>query len=253
MDNTCVYNPMTLVDKTILVTGASSGIGQAIAIECSKLGAAVICTARNEERLKQTLSMMNGAGHQYLIADLTDSASIDSLVEQVPKLDGVSHNAGIANLMLCSFMKDDIAENVYLNNAHSVLQLQTRLFKKRKIKKGASLVFMSSVASIRTQLGNAAYGMAKAALATYAKYVAQEFGSKGIRSNSIHPAMVETPLIVKGEKLTAEDYAKDMKRYPLGRYGQPEDIAHLAAFLLSDASSWITGSQYVIDGGVLLS
>lgn len=244
-----IYNPMSMVGKTVLVTGASSGIGQAIAIECSKLGAIVICTARNEERLKQTLSMMKGEGHKYIIADLTDSSSIDTLVEQLPKLDGVSHNAGIGNMMLCAFLKEDVALNVYQHNAFSVVQLQTRLFKKRKINKGASLVFMSSVASMCGHLGNAAYGMAKAAITAYSKYIAHEMGGKQIRSNSIHPAMVETPLITTSGNLSKEDLDKDAKKYPLGRYGKPEDIAHLAAFLLSDASSWITGSHYVIDGG----
>lgn len=245
-----IYNPMSLVGKTILVTGASSGIGQAIAIECSKLGASVICTARNEERLKQTLTMMDGDSHSYIVADLTSSDEIDALVDQVPKLDGVSHNAGISRLMLCAFLKEDEAQDVYNHNAFSVVQLQTRLFKKRKVKKGASIVFMSSIASMRGNLGNVAYGMAKAAITAYSRYIAYEMGGKQIRSNSIHPAMVITPLILNSSNFSPEDYERDTKNYPLGRYGNPEDIAHLASFLLSDAASWITGCQYVIDGGV---
>ncbi len=240
---------MSLVGKTILVTGASSGIGQAIAVECSKLGAMVICTARNEERLQQTLSMMEGKGHSYIVADMTETASIDNLVEQLPKLDGVSHNAGMGKTMLTSFAKDEEVVRVITTNALSIVQLQTRLLKKRKINKNASLVFMSSIGAKIISTGGTFYGMSKAALVPYVKGLAHELGKKGIRANSIHPGMVETPLIHRKDIDDKEAYEIDKARYPLGRYGQPEDVARLAAFLLSDASSWITGSQYVIDGG----
>ena len=243
-----VYNPMSLVGKTILVTGASSGIGQAIAVECSKLGASVICTARNENRLKQTLAMMEGDSHSYIVADLTVTCEIDALVERLPKLDGVSHNAGMGLTMLTSFAKDEDVSRIMSVNVISVVQLQTRLLKKRKIAKNASLVFMSSIGAYILSHGNAFYGMSKAALVPYVKGMTHELGKRGIRVNSIHPGMVETPLI-HGTTIDTEVYERDKQRYPLGRYGSPCDVAHLAAFLLSDASSWITGSQYVIDGG----
>ena len=242
---------MSLVGKAILVTGASSGIGQAIAIECSKLGATVICTARNEERLQATLSMMEGEGHSYIAADLTDSAVLDLLVEKLPKLDGVSHNAGMGKTMLTSFAKDEEVMRVMTTNTLSVVQLQTRLLKKRKMNKKASLVFMASIGSTIVSPGNTFYGMSKAAIVPYVKGLAHELGKKGIRANSIHPGMVETPLIHRKDIDEKEAYEIDKARYPLGRYGEPQDIAHLAAFLLSDASAWITGSQYVIDGGRL--
>ena len=247
-----IYNPMSLVGKTILVTGASSGIGQAIAVECSKLGASVICTARNEERLKQTLAMMKGDSHSYIVADLTVTCEIDALVEQLPKLDGVSHNAGIGKSMLTSFAKDEEVLRVMTVNAINIVQLQTRLLKRRKINKNASLLFMSSIGAGIVSTGGAFYGMSKAALIPYVKGLAHELGKKGIRANSIHPGMVETPLIHRKDIDDEVAYEIDRNRYPLGRYGQPEDIAHLAAFLLSDASSWITGSQYTIDGGRLV-
>lgn len=242
---------MSLVGKTILVTGASSGIGQAIAIECSKLGAIVICTARNEERLKQTLSMMEGEGHKYIIADLTDSSSIDTMVEQLPKLDGISHNAGMGQTMLTAFAKDEAVSQIMDVNVMSVVRLQSSLLKKRKISKNSSIVFMSSVGAYIVSPGNAFYGMTKAALIPYVKGLANELGKKGIRVNSVHPGMVETPLIYR-TLIDSDAYERDKQRYPLGRYGLPVDVAHLVAFLLSDASSWITGSQYVIDGGRLV-
>ena len=244
-----MYNPMSLVGKTILVTGASSGIGQAVAIECSKLGATVICTARNEARLRETLALMVGEGHSYIAADLTDSAALDSLVEQLPKLDGVSHNAGVGQTLLTGFATDEKVDAIFHINALSVVQLQTRLLQKRKISKGASIVFMSSVGASRVSPGNAFYGMTKAALVPYMKGLAREYGKKNIRANSVHPGMVKTPLIYRGQ-LSEEDYEKDVKKYPLGRYGEPADVAHLVAFLLSPASSWISGCQYFIDGGL---
>ena len=247
-----LYNPMSLVGKTILVTGASSGIGQAIAIECSKLGATVICTARNESRLQETLSLMEGEGHSYVAANLTDTSSLDNLVDQLPKLDGVSHNAGIGISMLTSFAKDEEVFRIINANTLSMVQLQTRLLKKRKINKKASLVFMSSIGGTIVSPGNTFYGMSKAALVPYVKGLAHELGKKGIRANSIHPGMVETPLIHRKDIDDKEAYEIDKARYPLGRYGEPQDVAHLAAFLLSDASSWITGSQYIIDGGRLV-
>lgn len=247
-----LYNPMSLDGKTILVTGASSGIGQAVAIECSKLGAKVICTARNESRLQETMSQMNGEGHSYITANLTDSNALDALVEQLPKLDGVSHNAGIGISMLTSFAKDEEVLRVINANTLSMVQLQTRLLKKRKINKRASLVFMSSIGAKIISTGGTFYGMSKAALVPYVKGLAHELGKKGIRANSIHPGMVETPLIHRKDIDDKEAYEIDKARYPLGRYGEPQDVAHLAAFLLSDASSWITGSQYIIDGGRLV-
>ena len=246
------YNPMSLCGKIILVSGASSGIGQAIAIECSRLGATVICTARNEKRLKETLSQMSGEGHSYIVADLDNSEEIDAVVSQLPKLDGVSHNAGIGQTMLCAYIKKDAMESIFQTNTFACIELQTKLIKKRKLNKGASIVLMSSLSSKKAYLGNAAYGMTKAAIEAYGRFLAQELGAKDIRVNSIHPGMVITPMTTNPAGFSQEQCDEDAKKYALGRYGQPEEIAHLAAFLLSDAAAWITGEDIVIDGGARL-
>lgn len=247
------YNPMSLEGKTLLVTGASSGIGRAIAIECSKLGATVIATGRNKERLEETMSLMEGTGHSSCVADLSAEEGRGSLVEQLPKLDGVSHNAGISTQMLCQFIQSEKLEKLTNVNLHSVMLLQALLLKKRKINKGASLVFMASVAGVSGGIGNAVYAATKAGLIAYMRILTLELAGKKIRCNCVLPGMVNTPIMWSSEKssMTQEMYDEDAKKcYPLCRYGEPEEVAHLTAFLLSDAASWITGCNYVIDGGL---
>ena len=245
------YNPYSLSGKTILVTGASSGIGQATAIECSKLGARVIITGRNPERLQKTFDQLEGEGHMQLIAELTDPAQLEDMVQQLPMLDGVSNNAGIPFTKPISFIKEDDLQRIFNTNTFAPILLTKQLLKRKKINNGASLVFTSSIASMSASLGNSVYGASKAALQAYTRYVARELTSKGIRANSIHPAMVETPLI-SGGSISEDDLQKDQQRYPLGRYGKPEEIAWTIIYLLSDATAWLTGQSIVIDGGISL-
>lgn len=245
------YNPFSLKGKTILVTGASSGIGQATAIECAKSGARVIITGRNAERLQKTFDQLEGEGHMQFIAELTDSAQLEEMVNQLPPLDGVSNNAGIPFTKPISFIKEEDLQHIFTTNTFAPILLTKLLLKRKKLNNGASLVFTSSIASMSASLGNSVYGASKAALQSYTRYVARELTQKGIRANSIHPAMVETPLI-SGGSISDEDLQKDMQRYPLGRYGKPEEIAWTIIYLLSDATAWITGQALVIDGGISL-
>ena len=249
MEYNPTYNPFSLKGKTILVTGASSGIGRATAIECSKLGAIVIITGRNSERLQQTYDSLYGLGHLQIIADLNNLEDLTSLVNQVPILDGVVNNAGIAKTQPISFIKEEDLQKIFSTNTFTPILLVKQLLRKKKINKNASLVFTSSVSAIKSDLGNSVYGASKAALQSYVRYCARELAPKSIRANSIHPGMVTTPLITGGAH-SDDDLQTDAQKYPLGRYGSPEEIAWSIIYLLSDASAWITGHSLIIDGGI---
>lgn len=248
------YNPFSLEGKTILVTGASSGIGKATAIECSKMGANVIITARNETRLRDTLDKLSsdkGQKHIMLLADLSIESELSSLIEKLPVLDGMSLNAGIVRTVPIKFIKQEELMEVLNTNTLSAFNLVQGLTKKKKINKSASIVFTSSIAGIYTvSMGNTMYSISKGALNAFMKNFALEFAAKGIRCNSVNPGMIDTNILTG--RLSSEDLDKNKSLYPLGRYGKPEEVAYAIIYLLSDASSWVTGHTLVIDGGVTL-
>lgn len=246
-----MYNPYSLSGKTILVTGASSGIGRSIAIECSRMGATLILTGRNEERLTETLNSLedNGRAHQLYIADLSLATDISALVAQLPQLDGCVSNAGIGKTLPIPFLSWDELDKIYRINSFAPMVLTKELVRKKKLLNPSSLVFTLSIAGNFNILpGNAIYGSAKTSLSAFVKYAAVELAVKGIRCNAVSPGMVNTPLIDK-QVYSEEDKSKDMSLYPLKRYGKPEEIAYAIIYLLSDASAWVTGTNLVIDGG----
>jgi NAD(P)-dependent dehydrogenase (short-subunit alcohol dehydrogenase family) len=247
------YNPYSLENKTILVTGASSGIGKATAIECAKLGATMVITARNEERLSAVLAELDttyGQKHQMVIADISTSEGIDTLITALPSLDGLSSNAGIAlGNSPIKFIGEEQMQRLMQTNTYSHVLLAKTLFKKKLIAKNGSMVFTTSIGgTISHGPGNTLYGMSKNALLAFAKYAAIEFAPRGIRVNCVSPGMIETPLI-NLDAITEEDKAIDAEKYLLKRYGRPEEVARTTAFLLGDASSFITGTAIVVDGG----
>ena len=241
-------NPFALTGKTILVTGASSGIGRATALLCARMGARVVLSGRNAERLQATLDLLEGEGHQAIRADLTDAAGREALASQVPALDGVAHCAGIGHRKLCKSLTEEDIAAVMTANLNAAVLLQSALLAGKKINRGASVVFLSSRTAEVPTVANALYSASKGALQSYAKCLALELAPRQIRVNCICPAMVWTPLILS-EGATEEQLKEQEALYPLKRYGQPEDIANLAVFLLSDASSWMTGSCIDITGG----
>lgn len=249
-----MYNPYSLEGKTILVTGASSGIGKATAIECAKLGATCVITGRNIERLEATkgeLDISFGQRHLSIIADLSTEVGVNELVSKVPMVDGVSSNAGVTSATVpIKFIKEAYVEEVFNTNFFSHVYLAKMLFKKKLLSKKASIVFTASIGGTSAFVpGSSLYGSSKAAMNSFMRFCAVEFASRLIRCNSVCPGMINTPMTAPGDNFTEEDYKKDMENYLLGRYGEPEEVARTILFLLSDASSFITGTSIVIDGG----
>ena len=247
-------NPFSLEGKFILVTGASSGIGRGIAIACAQMGAKVVLSGRNETRLQETLDSLVGEGHVILCGDLNLEETRKEMVDKLPVLNGVVYCAGISQIQTAKFMDHLSLEGIFQTNVFSPLMLNTFLLKKKKIQKNASIIFISSISGVyRSQVGEGGYGATKAALAGFAKSLALELSAQGIRVNTIHPGVVETPLFEVSNSTFGEEELEALRqKYPLKRLGKPEDIAHCAVYLLSDASSWMTGSQLLIDGGFTL-
>lgn len=243
------FNPFSLERKIILVTGASSGIGRGIAVTCSKMGATVIINGRNKELLQETLSQMKGEGHIIAIGDLTESASLVEMVGNLPKLDGVVQCAGIGQRKPCKDLHLEDVNQVMDVNFKAPVMLQAELLRQKKINKGASIVFVASIASWSPSFGNSVYSASKGAIVSYANCLALELAPRKIRVNCISPAMVWTDLIL-ADGTDEEQLKEDEQKYPLKRYGQPDDIANLAVYMLSDASTWMTGSNVKISGGV---
>ena len=243
------YNPYSLEGKTIFITGAASGIGRTTAIECSKMRANLVITDRDEDHLKETFEQLEGVNHKYVLADLTSPEDLEKLVMEVDSLNGLVLCAGKLITSPILHATPDKFKNIFEINFFAPIELLRLLFKHKKLSKEASVVFISAVSGVKGfPVGNAIYGASKAAFSSMMKSCVKEFAVRGIRVNSINPGMIETNMINAGT-FTQEQREADMQRYPLKRYGKPEDIAHSVIFLLSGASSWITGLELVVDGG----
>jgi NAD(P)-dependent dehydrogenase (short-subunit alcohol dehydrogenase family) len=243
-----------LKGKKIIITGASSGLGQVTAIQLSQLGAGVCLVGRNEKRLNETLSKMkSNEKHCILPTDLTHFDGYDALfkkiVENMGPLDGLVHFAGILKTLPLKVMKTEILREILDINLIAFLELTKYFTKKGNVnEKGASIVGISSVLSFKGAPAMSGYGSSKAALDGAVRSLACEFAAKKIRVNSIAAGFVPTPLRGTAETLSQEAIAKIKNDHPLG-VGAPEDIAYLAVYLLSDESKWMTGSTVTIDGG----
>jgi len=242
------FNPFSLAGKQILVTGASSGIGKAIALACAKMGATVIVTGRNVQRLNETLSLMPEGDHKAISADLTKAVDIDTLAAAIPKLDGLVQCAGVGSRVPCKGMTQADIDYIMKPNLEAPVLLQSAILTKKKLKKVSSIIYIASRAYDSPSVGNAIYSASKGAIISYARCLALELAPRQIRVNCICPAMIWTDLIIQ-EGLTKEELEEAQLKYPLKRYGQPEDVANLALYLLSDASTWMTGSAIDLSGG----
>lgn len=245
------YNPFTLEGKTILVTGASSGIGKATAIECAKMGAKLVITGRNEARLNEVYNSLEGEGHIQVIADLSNDEEIQRLVDEIPVLNGCVNNAGYNVMSVIPFIKKDELGRIMNVNLTAPIMLTHLLVKKKKMAKDSSIVFTSSISARgRNSVGNSMYSATKGGLSSFMKNAALELAAKRIRCNAVLPGMVETPLKEGKANVTEEQWEINRQLYPLKRFGKPEEIAYGIIYLLSDASAWVTGTELVIDGGL---
>ena len=244
-----MYNPFSLSGKTILVTGASSGIGRATAIECSKMGAVLVLTGRNLERLQETLAQLEGQGHAVLQCDLTEEEAINRFAKELPILNGVVLCAGISMLRPVAAINGEALQTVFRTNCFAPMLLTRYLLKHKRMATGASMVFVGSISGIsNVATALSTYGASKSALMSFVRYAALELAGKKIRCNAVLPGRVETALL-QNQTLNEEEVQQDMAKYPLKRYAQPHEVAQGIIYLLSDAANWVTGTSLTIDGG----
>jgi NAD(P)-dependent dehydrogenase (short-subunit alcohol dehydrogenase family) len=247
-----LQNMIDLNNKTILITGASSGIGRATAVLCDRLGATVILTGRNSKELFLTQNLLQNKS-EIIIADLSSEEEIIRLTNEMPAIDGFAHCAGIVKPYPIKYLKaKHITEVMNINFSSGVL-LSSYLLNAKKMNNGASAVFISSVSAWHPYTGGALYSASKSALEAFARSFALEHAPKKMRANIVAPALVRTKILEDTEQAyTKEEFDEIAGQYPLG-LGEPTDVANTIAFLLSDASKWITGTTIKMDGGLLLS
>lgn len=239
-----------LTGKTILVTGASSGIGKSIAEECARRGAVLILIGRNTERLNSVRDSLAGEGHVAYSCDIREESDIVGLVSSLPKLDGLVNSAGINDKSLVKSLSREKIDKMFETNLFGPMLLVKDILRSKKINPGASVVFISSISAQYATISNALYASSKGAVDSFIRVLALEVAHKKIRVNGIRPGVVETPLL--DAYALKEELDEFKKSYPLGRIGRPEDIAYGAVYLLSDASTWVTGTIFNIDGGITL-
>lgn len=240
----------TLKNKTILVTGASSGIGAGVSYDLASMGANVIVSGRNKERLYDVFKSLPIGMHEYYVSDLLSLNSIDEMVSNLPVLDGLVFCAGIVKTMPVRNIQDTAIEEIFQTNIISSIQLCKRLLRNKKIAKGGSVVFISSVSTFNVKIGNSLYSATKGAVNSFAKAMALEVAPLKIRVNCIQPGFIQTGLLNSGI-ISQEQLDTYIAKHPLG-LGIPSDISNGCIYLLSDASRWMTGSIITIDGGLTL-
>lgn len=246
-------NPFSLAGKHILVTGAASGIGKSVAIETAKLGAILTLVDVNEQKLSETLIELCGDGHVCYTVNLTQKEQIDRLVAEVPAQDGIVNCAGIGITLPFKFCTEKELRRVMDINFFAPIVLTQSLLKGKKINRDASIVYMTSIdGTVCGHIGNSMYAASKGAIMGSVRSQALELAPRGIRVNCVSPARVNTPLIQR-DNISKEEVEANIQLYPMKRYAEPYEIAYYIVYLLSDASTYTTGSNLIIDGGFTLT
>ena len=251
-----IFDANALTGRTILVTGASSGLGRATATLLAQCGARLVVAGRDGVRLAATLASLPGAGHASELAELSDADAVAEWVKSVSvrigPLDGVFHAAGIELVRPARLTKKALIDELYASSVMAALGIARAAGQKAVFADGASIVFMSSVAGQRGTAGMVAYSSAKAAINGMVGSLACELAPRRMRVNSLSAGAVVTEM---HERLTAtlgpEALADYEHKHLLG-FGTPQDVAQAVLFLLSPASRWITGTTLVVDGGYMV-
>lgn len=247
--NLALRNPFSLEGKTILVTGASSGLGQQIAISCSQRGARIIATGRNVERLQTTFEQLAGTGHQQIAVDLTNPQDRTKLIHATPQLEGLVHCAGKQMLSPIRQLRESLMNEMYAIHFLAPVMLTQQLLQMRKLATGSSTVFMLSTSAHIGTRGVGPYSAMKSGLLGIIRCLAIESAKHRMRVNGISPSVIPTPMW--GDADQNSQLEAQRARHPLG-LGTPEDVANATIYLLSDASRWVTGTSLVMDGGAVL-
>lgn len=243
-------NAFDLKGKTILVTGASSGLGKQTAITASEYGARVMITGRDEARLNSTFQSLTGEGHLQFIADLTIQADIDRLVSQLPVLEGLVHSTGISDLAPARFITQAVISKTFRISFDASVLLTAAILGKKKLAKGnSSIVFISSISTRYPFVGGAMYISAKAALEAYARVLALELAPRGTRVNCIAPAFVRTPMLDETAGNFSQEAVDKIEQIQLMGLGDPVDVANTIVFYLADASKWVSATNLILGGG----
>ncbi len=245
-------NAFSLIGKNILVTGASSGIGNSISLVLDSFGANLFIVGRNSKRLNIAYDEIKNQKKNKYLCDITQASDLDKLVTDLPLVDGVVFCAGIIDYLPGKFVSKERITNIFSINYDAQILLYQKLHNSKKINKNASLVFISSISSQIGIPGTLLYASSKAAINASVRVLASELAPKRVRVNSISPGMIRSPMIENAEQVVdKKSFDKKEIEYPLG-YGEPKDVAYAVTYLLSDASRWITGINLIVDGGFTL-
>lgn len=239
--------PFSMVDKTVLVTGASSGLGRHIAVTLARRGARLVITGRDVERLRATYADLPGNGHVQVVADLTLAADRDRLVQAAGSLNGVVHCAGLQKHCPVRQLSESLMTEMYQVNFLAPIMLTQRLLQASAVAQQGSIIFMLSTAAHIGTRGLGPYSAMKAGLLGMIKCLALEQAKRKIRVNGISPSVIATPMWDAHQTLLEEQKS----RHPLG-LGRPDDVANGVVYMLSDASRWVTGTSLVMDGGAVI-
>ena len=247
------FNPFDLTGKTIVVTGASSGIGRQCAIDCSRMGARVIIIARNAERLKETLDILQGDNHLMFAVDLTDSDKLvevaNSISMEVGKINGLVNCAGVSTTLPLKLMTHEKIEEILKVNVVAAFDLTRELSKVKKMEDSSSIIFIASVMGCVGENCKSLYSLSKGALIAGARALACEFAKRRIRVNTISPGAILTPINATLPHMALPEKRALLESQHLLGIGNTSDVSYGVAYLLSDASRWVTGQNLIIDGG----